>query len=88
MDSKSSKKILKIGQDLADEIDGERKVQPLNPAFAFESRFGEEEEALQTVQDEDEEVWGEEEEDMVEEVVSSPACRGQRSLSDRGLTGD
>lgn len=69
VDTKSSRRILKIGQDLADEVDGESIIQPPNPAFAFESRFGDEEEAAEAGQDDDEEAWGDEEEDIVEEIV-------------------
>ncbi|KAL8904976.1 MAG: hypothetical protein Q9207_002929 [Kuettlingeria erythrocarpa] len=72
VDTKSSRKILKIGQDLADEVDGESIIQPPNPAFAFESRFGDEEEAAEVGQDDDEEAWGDEEEDIVEEIEIDP----------------
>lgn len=77
MDSKSSRKILKIGQDLADEVDGESIVQPSNPAFAFESRFGDEE-AAEAGQDDDEEAWGDEDEVVVEEIVGLSASRTKR----------
>ncbi|KAL8720171.1 MAG: hypothetical protein Q9225_002937 [Loekoesia sp. 1 TL-2023] len=73
VDSKSSRKILKIGQDLADEVNGEVRVQPPNPAFAFESRFGDEAEPEQPVQDdEDEDAWGDEDEEVAEEVEVDP----------------
>lgn len=69
VDSKSSRKILRIGQDLADEIDGESKIDVPNSAFAFESRFGDDEEITQAGQDEDEEAWGDEDEEFIEEIV-------------------
>ncbi|KAL8757595.1 MAG: hypothetical protein Q9184_004166 [Pyrenodesmia sp. 2 TL-2023] len=71
VDSKSSRKILKIGQDLVDEVDGESIIQPPNPAFAFESRFGDEE-AAEAGQDHGEEAWGDEDEVVVEEIEIDP----------------
>lgn len=71
VDSRSSRKILKIGQDLADEEQEENVAAAPNPAFTFESRFGgvseppEEEEDGQY----DAEAWGDEEDGIVEEVV-------------------
>ncbi|KAI0136023.1 Bystin-domain-containing protein [Hypoxylon sp. NC0597] len=70
IDSKASKKILRIGRELAEEID----VAPPRPpkesnAFGFDSRFdedGEDNEAF-----EDEEVWGDDDE-IVEEVEIEP----------------
>ncbi|KAL9585557.1 MAG: hypothetical protein Q9212_001451 [Teloschistes hypoglaucus] len=72
VDSKSSRKILKIGQDLVDEVEGEVKAQTPNLAFAFESRFGGEDEPTEAAED-DEEAWGDEEEDdVVEEIEVDP----------------
>lgn len=70
MDSKASRKILKIAQDLADE-DGEEgdKVQKPNPAFEFESRFEVEDDDENVYGDE--EAWGEEDEE-VEEIEIAP----------------
>lgn len=67
VDSKASRKILRIGQELADEDAEENQVQKPNTAFDFESRFAgeDEEEAL-----EDAEAWGDEEE--VEEIELDP----------------
>lgn len=67
IDSKASKKILKIGRELAEEID----VSPPRPptesnAFGFDSRFDDEEGAF-----DDEEVWGDEDE-IVEEIEIEP----------------
>lgn len=71
VDSKSSRKILDIAQELADEAESESKAQrPLPPkansAFDFEARLreGEGEEEAQL---EDDEQWGDEDE-IVEEV--------------------
>ncbi|KAI4103882.1 MAG: hypothetical protein LQ345_007308 [Seirophora villosa] len=72
VDNKSSKKILRIGQDLVDEVDGEERVPPPNPAFAFESRFGDEEEAAYSGPYEDEEAWGNDEEDVIDEGEIDP----------------
>lgn len=61
---------MRIAQDLADE-DGEgneNQAEKLNPAFAFESRF-EDEEGDEVY--EDEEAWGDEEEE-VEEIEIAP----------------
>jgi len=70
VDSKSSRRILRIAQDLADEDDAENgAVQKPNPAFEFESRFQDEDE-VEGVYD-DEEAWGEEEEE-VEEIEIAP----------------
>jgi essential nuclear protein 1 len=72
VDSKASRKILRIGQELADEEEEANRV--LNPqpniAFNFESRFEDEEE--QDPYDEDAEAWGDEEE-IVEMDELSPA---------------
>lgn len=63
VDSRSSRKILKIGQNLADEEQQENAAAVPNPAFTFESRFaagrGSDEGAPH----------GDEEEDVVEELV-------------------
>ncbi|KAL8692877.1 MAG: hypothetical protein Q9218_002170 [Villophora microphyllina] len=72
VDSKSSRKILKIGQDLADEVDGEAKIRTSNPAFAFKSRFGDEDEPTEAGHDDEEEAWGDEEDDVVEEIEVDP----------------
>lgn len=68
VDSKSSKKILKIGRELQEEDEDENKVQrpPVdNAAFDF-TRLGEDD-GVETAQYDDEEAWGEEEEE--EEIV-------------------
>ncbi|OTB06360.1 hypothetical protein M426DRAFT_55438 [Hypoxylon sp. CI-4A] len=69
IDSKASKKILRIGRELAEEVD----VAPPRPpkesnAFGFDSRFDEDgEEDIY----EDEEVWGDDDE-IVEEIEIEP----------------
>ena len=68
MDSKASKKILRIGQELVDEDAEQNPVQKPNTAFDFESRFAGEEEDEETF--EDAEAWGDEEE--VEEIELAP----------------
>ena len=72
VDSRSSRKILKIGQDLADEEQLQNEAAAPNSAFTFESRHGGAGES--TEEDEetgryDDEAWGDEEDDTVEEVV-------------------
>ncbi|KAI9740456.1 MAG: snoRNA-binding rRNA-processing protein [Cirrosporium novae-zelandiae] len=73
VDSKASRKILKIGQDLVEEELQEQRSNAPNIAFNFESRFGEddesEEEDLALNEDE---AWGDEEE-IVEEVEVDPS---------------
>lgn len=68
VNSKASKKILKIGQDLVEEIDQEQEADRPNPAFAFDSRPDEnvEEETYEGY--ENEEAWGSDEEVVEEEV--------------------
>ncbi|QKX60155.1 uncharacterized protein TRUGW13939_07298 [Talaromyces rugulosus] len=68
IDAKASRKILQIGQDLADEDEAERRaalgegIEPVNKAFDFSSRFDED---AQISDDEDkfgEEQWADEDE--------------------------
>lgn len=80
VDSKASRRILDLGQDLVAEDEAERKGQKpavVNPAFALESRFltdtGSEEEgggAELGEYDDNEEAWGSD--DDVEEVEVDP----------------
>lgn len=73
VDSKSSRKILEIGRELADEDERETQrgaPKAANPAFDFEQRLGEDdldEHIEGQFDDDDDEAWGEEE-DEVEEV--------------------
>ena len=66
VDSRSSGKILRIGQDLADEEQEEADARLPNPAFAIESRLcGESEQDA----GKDEEPWGDEDHETIDEVV-------------------
>ena len=81
VDSRSSRKILRIGQDLADEEHQENLVSAPNPAFAFESRFGAESGSEEgAAQNNDEEAWVSEADDVVEEVVC-PRLRDDKVLA-------
>jgi essential nuclear protein 1 len=74
IDAKASRKILQIGQDLAEEEAAEQKAAQLaggvqhNKAFDFSTRFGEDEEYIS----EDEEKYGEEEWD--DEDIDKGVC--------------
>ena len=70
VDSRSSRKILKIGQELAEEVQAENVAAAPNPAFTFQSRYGGEDaqEEDTTQYDDDDDAWGDEE-DVVEEIV-------------------
>ena len=80
VNSKASRNILQLGQDLAAEDEAEqeanRPAQP-NPAFAFESRFpvdgsdDEEQGGAEVGEYDDEEAWGSDDE-IVEEVEIDP----------------
>ena len=77
VDSQSSRKILKIGQELQEEEDEELKAGLPNPAFAFDSRLGggsgsDSKEELDRRKYEDEDAWGSEEEGTVEAVELDP----------------
>ncbi|CAG8951806.1 hypothetical protein HYFRA_00005610 [Hymenoscyphus fraxineus] len=67
VDSKASRKILRIGQELADEAEGENRIEKPNTAFDFESRFEDEDEETY----EDAEAWGDDDEE-VEEIELAP----------------
>ncbi|EON64016.1 hypothetical protein W97_03246 [Coniosporium apollinis CBS 100218] len=79
VDAKASRKILKIGQDLVEEEQQEqqsRYAPAANPAFAFDSRFPEDvisEEEAPEHGDDDGDAWGDEEEEVVEEVEIDPS---------------
>lgn len=68
VDSRSTRKILKIGHDLLEEEKEENHILPPNHAFSFESRFGEDD--GQDFRNEDDEDWGDEEDDEIEDMVS------------------
>ncbi|KIW03617.1 uncharacterized protein PV09_05369 [Verruconis gallopava] len=73
--TKASRKILRIGQELADEDEEERKsryVTSSNPAFSFDSRFEgdvQSEDEDDQAQWEDEEPFGDDLDQMIEEEV-------------------
>ena len=78
IDSRSSKQILELGQDLAAEDDATQqatKAAAPNPSFSFESRFStdvvsDEDEEEEPGEYDDEDAWGSEEE--VEEIEVDP----------------
>ncbi|MCJ1363120.1 snoRNA-binding rRNA-processing protein [Acarospora aff. strigata] len=73
VDAKSSRRILQIGQVLAEEELEEHTIKAPNAAFAFDSRIEEDavSEDEQQHQDEDE-GWGDENDEVVEEVELDP----------------
>ncbi|KAK0508775.1 hypothetical protein JMJ35_009051 [Cladonia borealis] len=73
VDSRASRKILKIGQDLVDEEHQENMASAPNPAFTFESRFGAENDSEEgTAENSEEGAWVDEADEMVEEVEVDP----------------
>jgi essential nuclear protein 1 len=74
VDAKASERILRIGRELADEEETERKARYTtapNPAFEFDSRLGgleEDEEAQSGTGYDDDDGWGDEEEVVELEV--------------------
>lgn len=86
VDSKASRKILKIGQDLAEEEEAElesRRPKQQNPAFSFDSRLHDEPESDEDnieYGDEDD-AWGDDDEDeIVEEIVRRHMCALPRRM--------
>lgn len=71
VDAKSSRKILKIGQELQNEDTETQSLKaPSHDPFAFESRFPDVQEEKEDFGNyDDEEEWGDEEDEIVEEVV-------------------
>lgn len=80
VDSKASQRILKIGQELADEDEAEsnaRRPQAANTAFAFESRFAQDVESDDEDDDGipvpgDDDAWGDDDDEEVEEIEVDP----------------
>lgn len=68
IDSRTSRRILQLGADLAGEEQEQRDVEAPNAAFSFESRFADEIGSDDDEQSGDNEGWGDEEE-IVEELV-------------------
>ena len=72
VDSRASRKILKIGQELEEEDERESfQISKPNDAFAFESRYAENDDQGGDADYEDEEAWGDEGE-TTEEVEVNP----------------
>ena len=71
VDSKSSRKILKMGQDMIEEERAEAKGVLPSTAFTFESRMGEGSDTDREIREQDEEPWGDEEDENLEDVVGS-----------------
>lgn len=79
VDSKASQKILRIGRELAEEEEAEKRENHtetnVNAAFTFGSRsVGDEVDEAGALYDDDDDTWGDEEEDLeyVEEVEIDP----------------
>lgn len=74
VDSKASQKILKIGQSLVDDEESEQRSKTPSTAFGLDSRFQQDNEFGPGTsgfdEDEDEEeAWGDEDEEIAEEIV-------------------
>ncbi|KAI9700692.1 MAG: snoRNA-binding rRNA-processing protein [Candelina mexicana] len=69
VDSKASRKILKIGRDLAEEDQEEYLTPAPNSAFQFDSRFPEDGPDGEGQFDDDDEAWGDEEEEEIIEAA-------------------
>ncbi len=69
VDSKASRRILKIGRDLAEEDQEEHQASAPNTAFEFQSRFAEDVSEAEEQFDDNDEAWGDEEEEVIEEGV-------------------
>ena len=72
IDAKASRKILKIGQDLVEEVDQEDTASRPNPAFAVNSRVDEDGGEERYEEAEDEEAWGSDDDDEVLEAEVDP----------------
>lgn len=68
VDSRASRNILRIGQELADEEEETQRIPKPNTAFDFNSRFDDDD---QEAEYDDEEAWGDGDE-IVEEVEVAP----------------
>lgn len=76
VDSKSSRKILRIGQQLVDEEQDARGRNGQNSAFTFESRVDIEDNVDEDYHVEDEDAWGDEDENTSPEAVRSTLHMG------------
>lgn len=75
VDSKASQKILRIGQDLVEEAETEKRASDPNLAFSFASRIADDNGGDTVDALEEEEAWGDEDEEIVEEVEIDPNDR-------------
>lgn len=88
IDSRSSRKILRIGQDLVDEEHEDNLASAPNPAFTFESRFGAESSSEEgAARNSDEEAWVDEADEVVEDVVCLRLCDKRVLTNHAGLLG-
>jgi essential nuclear protein 1 len=80
VDAKASRRILQIGQDLAQEDAEEAKatVTISNPAFDFNSRFDRGNDSDDEPRYGDEDAWGDEEEEVEEVVCFRHSCLDMR----------
>lgn len=78
VDARTSRKILKIGQELVEEEKEASKAAPPNRAFTFESRFDENNDPEEELRYEDEEEWGDEDGEVTEEVVCALISKSLR----------
>lgn len=71
IDAKASRRILKIGQDLVEEVEQEEAAARPNPAFAFESRDIDVEDQEQETYggENEEEAWGSDEDELPEDDI-------------------
>lgn len=75
VDAKSSRRILEIGQALAEEANGEDPIQAPNTAFQFESRLERDVDVEEEGREqEDDDTWGDENDEIIEEVVRTMRC--------------
>ena len=70
VDSKSSRKILKIGRDLVEEDQEASRSALPSSEFNFESRPRDDDDSDEDARPQGEEAWGDENEEVVDEVVS------------------
>lgn len=70
INAKASRKILKIGQDLVEEVNEEDASSRPNPAFAVDSRFDEDAQEEERYEEADEEeAWGSDDDEVLDEEV-------------------
>ncbi|KAG6139393.1 hypothetical protein E4U47_003471 [Claviceps purpurea] len=75
IDSKASKNILRIGRQLAEEESAESAAlvpEPIVDSFGYDVRFDDGQAAEETHGHEEDEAWGDDDEDVVEEIEVDP----------------